>query len=240
MIRTLKFAAVVASALVALGASPALAQTSPYVSGTTGYDVSYPNCSAAPSGAFGIVGVNGGRAFSYNSCFASEYSYATAFGTPSAYINTGYSGAYGKNITTPCSSAPSTIVGRAHRQAWSIGCSEADTSYSHAGVTPTMWWLDVETGNSWSTSNLTLNQNAIQGATDRFTALGFSVGVYSDASFWQTITGPNGWTPNGLAAEWLAAGPCPTQANPNTGFNSAPVWLLQGGTVNGVDSDTAC
>ena len=224
--------------LFALAAGPALAATDPYTPGTIGYDVSYPNCSATPSGAFGIVGVNGGRPFSYNGCFSTEYS--TAPGTPSAYINTAYSGAYGRNITTPCATAPSTIVGRAQRQAWSIGCSEADTSNTRAGVAPTMWWLDVETGNSWSTSNLTLNQDAIQGAIDRFTTLGFSVGVYSDAYFWRTITGPNSWTPNGLAAEWLAAGQCPTQANPNTGFNSAPVWLLQGGTVNGVDSDTAC
>lgn len=232
LIRAIGLVTLAAAGLLALGASPVLAATDPYTPGTVGYDVSYPNCTATPTGAFGIVGVNGGRPFSYNSCFSSEYSHATAFGAPSAYINTAYSGAYGRNITSQCATAPSTIAGKAARQAWSIGCSEADTSYAHAGVTPAMWWLDVETGNSWSSSNLTLNQDAIQGAVDRLSETGLPVGVYSTASMWRTITGGS-FTPRGLAADWVAAGSC------STPFTSSPVWLTQG-TSGGIDSDTAC
>ncbi len=49
-------------------------------------------------------------------------------------------------------------------QAWALGCSEADCA-SHvlpAGDSPTVWWADVETGNSWST-NTTLNDFALDG-----------------------------------------------------------------------------
>ncbi|TMC37880.1 MAG: hypothetical protein E6J28_06985 [Chloroflexi bacterium] len=95
-----------------------------------------------------------------------------------------------------------------------------------------MWWLDVETGNSWSSSNLTLNQYAIQGATDRLSQTGLPVGVYSTAASWKTITG-SGFTPNGSAADWVAGGSCTTP------FNAAPVWLSQF-TSAGIDYDTAC
>lgn len=46
----------------------------------TGLDVSYPQCSdTLPTGeAFAVVGVNGGLANDYNSCLASEFSYAEA------------------------------------------------------------------------------------------------------------------------------------------------------------------
>src|SRR5439155_7250878 len=45
----------------------------------TGYDVSYPQCSSTlpKSPTFGIVGVNGGRAYATNACLASEYAWAT-------------------------------------------------------------------------------------------------------------------------------------------------------------------
>ena len=95
-----------------------------------------------------------------------------------------------------------------------------------------MWWLDVETGNSWSTSNLALNRDAIQGAVDRLNQTGLPVGVYSTASMWKTITGGS-FTPNGLAADWVAAGSC------STPFTTSPVWLTQS-TFGGVDHDTAC
>ena len=204
---------------------PAAAATDPYVSGTTGYDVSYPNCSAKPTGAFAVVGVNHGRVFTANGCFGAEYSSAPQSPAPSAYINTGYSGAYRRNITAACSGGGTT--------AWQIGCSEAYYSLRQAGgLVISMWWLDVETGNSWSTNNLGLNRDAIQGAVDRLNQTGLPVGVYSTSSMWKTITGGS-FTPNGLAADWVAAGSCTTP------FTNSPVWLTQT-TSGGLDSDTAC
>jgi hypothetical protein len=240
------FAAIVAVGVAFFAtASAAAAQTDPYPSGTTGYDASYPsgNCAAQPVGeAFAIVGVNGGRPFSFNGCLSSEYSWATTHtGSVSLYINTGYSGAYRKNIKADCNFGTS-----AEQLAYGIGCSEAETSIADAAsvgaTTVAAWWLDVETGNSWSSSNLALNRDTIQGAVNRLLNVypTPSVGVYSDASFWSTITGGNGYTPSGLAADWLAAGQCPATANSNIGFTQSPIWLLQQGTSQGVDSDYAC
>jgi hypothetical protein len=202
---------------------------SPYTG--IGYDISYPQCSSAtlPSGTFGIVGVTDGRPFTSNPCFRSlmnEYKYATSSGTPSLYFNTGYSGAYRKNITQACTSGPS--------QAWMIGCSEADYAATQAsGLGITMWWVDVELGNSWSSSNHTSNQQTIQGAVDRLSGTGL-VGVYSTSSSWNTITG-GGFSPNGSSADWVAGGSC------STPFDGKQVWLSQFQyTRGGFDYDTAC
>ncbi|HSP09103.1 MAG TPA: hypothetical protein VLU92_05860 [Candidatus Dormibacteraeota bacterium] len=211
------------------------AQTDPYAAGTTGYDISYPQCGAgAPTGAFAIVGVNGGRPFSNNSCLAGEYSAAA-----SLYINTGYSGAYRKAITSGCASQSKSIVGSSsQKQAWAIGCSEADKSVTYAtgsgASSITMWWLDVETANSWSSSDLSLNKYTINGAAARLAQTGPPVGVYSNASMWATITGTSSFAHPNIAADWdTAGGAC------GTGFSGDPVWLVQS-TVGGVDSDTAC
>jgi len=212
-----------------VNALPAAAATDPYNSGTTGYDVSYPQCpgTTPPTGAFGIVGVNHGRPFTVNTCVGTEYGAAPRSPLPSLYMNAAYSGAYRRNITSGCSAASGG------NQAWAIGCSEAEYSLQHAaGLSAAMWWLDVESANSWSSGNLSLNQSAIQGAVDRLNQTGLPVGVYSTASMWKTITGGS-FTPNGLAADWVAAGSC------STPFTSSPVWLTQS-TSGGVDHDTAC
>ncbi len=236
--RAVAIAGLVIAAVLA-GASGASAQADPYQAGTTGYDVSYPQCGAAtPAGSFAVIGVNGGRPFNFNPCLAAEYSSAPNAPAPSLYINTGYSGAYRKNITPTCSSGSRSITGtNAQRQAWAIGCSEAEGSLSYAGrqnvVTVSVWWIDVETANSWSTSNLSLNRFAIQGAATRLAQTG-PVGVYSSVSMWQTITGV-GFTPAGIDADWEAAG---GQCS-NPGFTASPVWLVQS-VAGGVDSDLAC
>jgi len=209
------------------GAVPASAY-GPYTSGQTGYDVSYPQCpgASAPPGTFnfGIVGVTHGRPFTSNACLGTEYKAAAQFSTPSLYFNTGYSGAYRRNIRPQCSAGPN--------QAWEIGCSEADYAVSQAsGLKVAMWWLDVEVGNSWSTSSSTLNRQTIQGAVDRLSSAGL-VGVYSTASSWNTITGGS-FSPNGSSADWVAAGSC------STSFDGKPVWLSQF-TSSGFDNDTAC
>lgn len=238
--RWFKASVVGAAAAVGLGAAAqgASAQTDPYATGTTGYDVSYPQCGAsAPAGAFGIVGVNGGRPFSNNSCLASEYSAAPQ--PPSLYVNTGYSGAYRKNITSGCASQSNSVAGSSsQRQAWAVGCSESESSLAYAtqsgAVSVAMWWLDVETANSWSSSNLALNQYTINGAAARLAQTGVPVGVYSNASMWTTITGTGSFAHPNIDADWQTAG-----GSCGTGFTGGPVWLVQS-TVGGLDFDKAC
>lgn len=196
----------------------------PYTSGQVGYDVSYPQCpgTSAPSGSFGIIGANDGRPFTLNPCFGNEYGGVAN----SAYINTGYARAYRSNLTSGCSSGPNL--------AWEIGCSEAEYALGHVSVAPSMWWLDVETANSWSSGSLQPNRETIQGAVDRFKSLG-PVGVYSTASAWKRITG-GGFTPAGVAGDWLPAASC-SSATPF--MPGTKVWLAQT-TTNNVDVDTAC
>ena len=193
----------------------------PYTSGQVGYDVSYPNCAVKPSGAFGIIGVNDGRPFTVNPCFGTEYRGPAN----SAYINTAYSKAYSSNVTVGCKSGGDA--------AWQIGCSEAEYSLAHVDGAPSMWWLDVETANSWSAPQA--NRSAIQGALDRLRNTGSPVGVYSTASAWRRITGGS-FTPAGVGGDWLPASSCSaaTAFMPGT-----QVWLAQA-TTNNVDVDTAC
>ena len=198
----------------------------PYTSGQTGYDISYPQCpgTSAPNGSFGIIGVNDGRPFSTNPCFGNEYSGVAN----SVYINTGYAKAYRSKITSGCSAGAQSV-------AWAIGCSEAETSLSSVGGrSVSMWWLDVETANSWSSGNLTPNRDAIQGAISRLQAAG-PVGVYSTASMWSRITGSN-FVPSGASGVWVPASQC--QGTPSF-INGVGVWLAQK-VVNNLDVDTAC
>lgn len=234
-------ASVVFATFLATAASSGVeaAASGPYPTGQSGYDVSYPQCGGAPpSGSFGIVGVNGGRPFSMNACLAAEYAAAPGPIAASLYINTGYSGAYGKSITPGCSASSSSVSGTGRQQqAWAIGCSEAETSITNAtqkGATVVAaWWLDVETANSWSSGNLSLNRYAIQGAATRLAQSGLPVGIYSSASMWSTITGA-GFTPAGVVADWETAG-----GSCSAPFTTSPVWLVQS-TTSGFDSDLAC
>jgi hypothetical protein len=227
----------IATVLVTSGPS-FFASTDPYPPATTGYDVSYPQCpgAVAPDGAFGIVGVNGGKAFTYNSCLTREYKAAPR--PPSLYINTGYAPTvYRKSISANCSSQSTAVTGTSEQtEAWAIGCSEAESSLGYAsrqGATKVaMWWLDVETANSWSEGDLTLNRFAIQGAVSRLTETGVPVGVYSASFMWKAITGGN-FTPYGVVADWVADGNC------NTPFTTSRVWLVQS-VVDGIDRNFAC
>lgn len=234
-----KFAAALVVSVTLVAAVGALAATDPYPTGLSGYDVSYPQCGGTPAaGSFGIVGVNGGRPFTNNGCLGSEYAAAPKSTSPSLYINTGYAVAYRNNITAGCTALSRSVSGTSRQvQAWAIGCSESETSISYASAqgatSPAAWWLDVETANSWSSSNLSLNRYAIQGAVSRLAQSGLPVGIYSNASMWSAITGGK-FTPSNVAADWETAG-----GSCSRPFTSSPVWLVQS-TTSGFDSDLAC
>jgi len=226
----------------------ALAATNPFTQGTTGFDISYPNCGIsnlppASNGAtyrFGIVGVTGGRAFSTNSCLAQEY--ALVAGSPltlSLYMNLNYP------IGTTASKGNSGPAGNCTHsdkacQAYNYGYNAAQNAYGYASQNnafASTWWLDVETVNSWS-SKASLNVRVIQGAVDYLQNVAHvQVGIYSTASMWNRITGS---ATLGLPI-WVAGAAelSRTACQSAKGFNGGPIWLIQ--HVNGsFDEDFAC
>jgi hypothetical protein len=221
----------------------------PYTPGSTGHDISFPQCGGAyPAGAFGIVGVNGGYPFvHYNPCLADEYAHSPH---AALYINTGYDPLYtqvdGQHTIPACLTQSAAIQASAEQKAaWAVGCSEALRSMTYAasqGVTnPRGWWLDVETENSWSSTDLSLNQHTIQGIVDTIRRLSSApVGIYSTGYQWHTITG--GLPVSGVKANWVATGNLSgagAQARCGTGFSGAPVWLVQY-IQGGFDTNYVC
>jgi hypothetical protein len=221
-----------------------------YTSGTTGYDISYPQCGGAyPTGAFGIVGVNAGYPFKYyNPCLADEVAH-----TPNAalYINTGYDPSYtqvdGIHSTSDCVTQSVSVSGTpAQQAAWAVGCSEASRSIGYAtsqGVTsPSSWWLDVETANSWSSTDLSLNQYTVQGIVDTLLRQSpAAVGIYSTRYQWNAIVGT--LPVSGALADWVATGTNSARRAKRScgtvGFSGVPVWFVQY-LSGGFDTDYAC
>ncbi|MDQ6721418.1 MAG: hypothetical protein M3003_11580 [Candidatus Dormibacteraeota bacterium] len=237
-------------AILALNAA-ASAGFDPYVTGSIGYDYSYPQCGAtAPTAAFGIVGVNAGYPFTYyNSCLSAEFAAAQHTGNAAVYINTGYDPTYtaidGRHTTLACANSSQTIAGtKAQQAAWAVGCSEAQRDGAYASsqsvAAPTAWWLDVEIANSWSSSDLSLNRYTIQGivATLRV-ATAVPIGIYSTGNQWKVITG--GYQAL-VDANWVATGQSTLRRAKkycgSTGFTGAKVWLVQ--YVAPYDHDYVC
>ncbi len=152
--------------------------------GTTGFDVSFPQCAdslaalvADPSGApfqFAVVGVNHGRPFSQNPCLARQYQTVTGRGlTPSLYLNLDAPrdpSRWLDSVGSDEACAPDDLAcAYTHygRQAAADADAYAWTALQSIGVStlPTTWWLDVENSNYWS-PDPSLNARVIQGAID--------------------------------------------------------------------------
>lgn len=98
-----------------------------------------------------------------------------------------------------------------------------------------MWWLDIETGNSWS-SNIQINDATIKGATDYLTQQGETVGIYSSSSMWDSIAGSS-FVLSTSTPNWISISDPYHTCTPFTSRGQA--WLLQSAN-GGFDYDTAC
>jgi hypothetical protein len=102
-----------------------------------------------------------------------------------------------------------------------------------------MWWVDVESANSWSETRLDLNRLTLRGEVERLIATGRAVGIYSSFQDWEEITG--GWAAPWVRANWVAGRPA-ARACAEPGFSGAPVWLVQDVPANPyvIDVDRVC
>jgi hypothetical protein len=216
----------------------------PYPGGATGTDVSWPQCDKGlPSSpqSFAIIGVGGGRAFYQNPCLISEYSWGQSAPTaPTFFINlnsVGGSTAFKANAGPRGNCTANDDMCHAYNYGW----NDARLAYADAQsqeTTASMWWLDVETDNDWS-SNLPVNAQVIQGAIDYLKSQGRSVGIYSTSKQWGQVAGS--YNP-GLPV-WVAgapdAGSAPGYCTAADAFGGGQVWLVQV-TGDQFDNDYAC
>jgi hypothetical protein len=263
-------------------ATPTPIPTSLYVHGSVGFDYSFPACSTpvaprtsslgTPYG-FAIVGVNDGRPFTQNPCLVAEFqSAASTIPLVSFYINIsaplGSSASNGMNGPKgPCSSTDYLC------QSYNFGYNAAQYAYSFAAgqlgtstVAGRVWWLDVETANSWwgldnGNCSSSCNDQVLQGAIDYFHQNGLTVGSYSVSTMWAQ-SGPmpqaagmagkqaaailwsqiaGGYRPG--VPEWVADASGLSAAPrlcSSTSFTGGPVWLVQELSANYYDEDYAC
>lgn len=242
------------------GASPSTAPTSELVGYDVSYPQCG---SRLPTGQyFGIVGANGGNAATANSCLADQLVWASKARVGSnqsklqMYVNTANPGEAISQITTwPTSStdgngnvpinpygACSGANDRAcswlygwNRSIYSEGVfkSAANSKGLNSNTGDYVWWLDVETMNTWQTGSndaLIRNATAIEGFGAYYQSLGAKIGLYSTAVQWGQITGNNisaGSNLNGLP-NWRPSGASLANAKANCGV--AP--LTAGGFIS--------
>lgn len=217
---------------------PVKSAVKPYAAASFGYDISSPQCkNAFPTAAhsFVVIGVNSGRTFRANTCFATQYDWAakTSGLTPSVYMNLSYP------IGTTAVNALDGPAGRCAAKdescrAYNYGYNASKYSFDLAGKrTALVWWLDIELSNSWS-HKTAMNARVIQGAVDFFQNKGITVGAYSSVTQWSKIAGA-GFKPKLTSqasfANWVFGAhnlaEAPQFCSPDHAFGGGTVWLAQ-------------
>lgn len=188
--------------------------------------------------AFGVVGVNGGLATTTNPCLADQLIWArgstgsiNSQDKTQLYLNTANPGGLNtpswphNNIDPVSNSVTSSPYGDCDGSlsdacAWQYGWNRASEAVSKRfipaaalvslDINPAsyIWWLDVETTNTWETGSdeaLARNANDLRGMVDYLKSANARVGIYSTGYQWGKIAGSNNPAGafNGLAS-WLA------------------------------------
>jgi hypothetical protein len=187
------------------------------------------------------VGTSDGLAFSDNPCLAQEYSWAvTASRSPALYMSTADPGAQSIHWTTsapkPCSGT-SADLGCAYNYGWNAA-NHAFTYATSQHAVATVWWLDIETANTWST-NLAANNADIQGMVDYLHSQSVTVGVYSTAFQWSQITGSAALAVPNWVAGATSASQAASWCTPSRSFTGGTVSVVQY-PAGSYDGDVAC
>ena len=212
---------------IASGSGDAIPGTPAAPTSSFGFDLSWPQCGGllpAPPYGFGVVGVTGGHLFSTNPCLREQWRWATDHGSfAGLYLN---SNAFTTDELVAFLAGPALsckgFVPCAYYQWGRQGA--ADALKAAKDLAAPMWWLDVETGNTWATDP---NANAVivRGMVDELRAQGKRVGIYSTALQWNEITG--GFDP-GLPTWVAGADPGgPSAWCSGHSFGGGPTWLVQ-------------
>jgi hypothetical protein len=200
-------AALLAASAVFVALPTSAGAGGPVPAGWAGADISWPQCGQTyPYGPnYVVLGVTGGHPFSGNPCLNSEYAWAPKGGmfAVQLYINLDY----GLRQDGPLRCGATDSGCQAYNYgydsaAWARQYASAQTGGASESISN--WWLDVETGNSWS-DDTQENSYVIQGALDYLQrSAGRTVGVYSTSYQWGLIAGsfapPN--TPNWVAGAY--------------------------------------
>ncbi len=168
-------------------------------------DLSWPNCGRLPKEYFSkaIVGVTGGLDFHANNCAGNEASMAETY---ELYVNTGNPGLPKINRfnNNPLACRGSSLLICNSFNYGYHAATYALRQASMANLHSALWWLDVETDNSWTASK-NANRADIYGMLEAFSAVSFlkpKIGIYTTTNQWHAIVG--NWT-LGLPL-WLATG----------------------------------
>lgn len=249
--------------VAAFSISPVFAaRSAPATATVFGNDISWPQCNKTlPKGqAFGIVGLNNGLANNNNPCFATQLTWAQAStgGTgqdkAALYVNTanpGLSGSWWPSSNDyGGATVPNSYGTCAHDDtpacAYMYGYAKAYDDATIRGVTnPSsyMWWLDVETINSWET-NKTANAADLEGMTAYFQSIGARVGIYSTSYQWGQIAGAVNSSSNlNNLKSWIPGARSQSAAKANCSLApltaGSPVTITQY-LSNNLDYDFSC
>ena len=211
----------------------------PYAHAATGYDISWPQCGQAypPPSNVAVVGVTGGSAFTSNPCFGSE----AAWGGPTLTLYMNLNSPQGSN-SAQFGQGPAGVCapGDLNCDSYNFGYNSARAAISSAqaaGHTGHTWWLDVETGNYW-TSDVGANDQVIAGAIAAVHQSGYAAAIYSTNLQWSQIAGGYApgvpvWYPTGQATS------TPSSWCSVSSFAGGPVYLVQS-AAGPYDGDYSC
>ena len=227
---------------------------------------------------FGIVGVNGGLASNANNCLADQLVWANQSKVGSnqpkvqLYVNTANPGqiisqvttwpttAYDLNYNLPANPYGNGCAGQNDQAcSWLYGwnrsiytenifISAASSKGININAGDYVWWLDVETSNTWQTGGTLALQNntaSLEGFGAYYKSKYAVIGLYSTASQWGTITGniiSTASNLNGLP-NWRPSGSSLRNAITNcsaTPLTSGGYIALTQYVVKGLDNDHSC